>query len=257
MKNQSFHPRKIRIQKAPELDREQLKGRTIIALKRLGEQRFSDEPGGYSLDNWAKGLNILLDDFEEKMGKGLLTSQYLARRRELNGLLSNPVSTSSIDGDISEVRQKIADIDAKIEAEKAQVTSRIAEIKGEQVRSSAELARERERVANLAAERSSGSFFSRLIGGGQKSLKDSNSRVEEFESRLGVLNTEMLEQQKLLKSVERGSPESPLAEEWNASKSLQIRLEALESERLENVQLVKVREGVTTSIADAITKMSS
>lgn len=256
MKNQPFHPRKIRIQETPVLDHEQLKSRTIIALKRLGEQRFSDELGGYSLDNWTKGMNILLDDFEERMGEGRLPSEYLARRRELNTLLSNPVSTDSIDRDISETRQKIADVDGRIGAERERITSKIAELNGEQARNSAELARERERVSKPAAEGSSGSFFRRLVGGNPKTPKDSSSRVEESESRLGVLNTEILEQQRLLKSTERRSPESPLAEEWKVLESLQARLGALESERLENLQLVKVREGFTTSIADAIAKIS-
>jgi hypothetical protein len=256
MKNQSFHPRKIRIQEVPELDYEQLKSRTTIALKRLGEQKFSNEPGGYSLDNWAKGVNILLNDFEEKMGEGRLTSEYLARRRELNNLLSNPISTSSIDRDISEIRHEIADANDRIEAERVRIASSIAELKREQVRSSADLAQERDRISNLTEERSSGSFFRRLIAGDSKTQRDSRGLVEDLESKLDALNTEMLEQQRLLKSVQQRSPESPSAEEWKVLESLQTRLEALESERLENVQLVKVREVVTASIADAISKMS-
>jgi hypothetical protein len=256
MKNQSFHPRKIRIQETPELDLEQLKSRTIIALKRLGEQRFPGEPGGYSLDNWARGMDILLDDFEERMGERRLTSEYLARRRELNGLLSNPVSNTSIDRDISEIRLKIADIDGRIEAARGRIASKIAELRGEQARNLAELARERERVSNPVTERSSGSFFRRLVGGNPKTPKDSSGRVEGFESRLDVLNAEILEQQKLLKSVEQRSPESPIAEEWKALESLQTQVGVLENERLENVQLVKVREGFTAAIASAIAKIS-
>lgn len=256
MKNQSFHPRKIRIQEAPKLDHDQLKNRTIIALNRLGQQRLSDEPGGYSLDNWIKGMNILLDDFEEKMGEGKLSSDYFAKRRELNELLSRPISTTSIDKDISETKQKMTDASGRVEAERTRIASKIVELKSEQARCSAELVREQARVFNLATERSSGSFFRRLVAGNSKTPpKNSRGRAEELESRLGVIAAKILEQQKLLKSVEQRSPESPLAEEWKALESLQTRLEALERERLESTQLVKVREGITASIADTISKI--
>lgn len=257
MKNQSFHPRKIRIPETPKLDNNELKNRTIIALNRLGSQRLSDEPGGYSLDNWARGMNILLDDFEEKMGEGALPSDYFAKRRELNEFLSKPVLTSSFDRDISEVRLKMADADRRIEAESGRIASKIVKLKNEQAGCSAELAREQERISSLAAERSSDSFFRRLITKNPKSSEVSKSRVEELEARLGFLDNEVLGQKKLLKSVEQHSPESPLADEWKAIESLQIRLETLENERSERVQLARVREEITTSIADTIAKIPS
>ena len=68
MKNRSFHQRKIRIQETPKLDFDQLKARTITALNKLGQQTFSPEPGGYALENWTRGVKILLDEFEEKAG---------------------------------------------------------------------------------------------------------------------------------------------------------------------------------------------
>lgn len=257
MKNQPFHPRKIRIQQPPKLDHGELKNRTIIALNRLGQQRFSDEPGGYSLDNWARGMNILLDDFEEKMGEGRLPSDYFEKRRELDGLLAKPVSTSSIDRDISEVRRKMADTDGRIEAETKRIASRIAELRNEQARHSAELAKAQSKTSDPTAGRSSGSFFRRLVARNPGSPQSSKARVEELEAGLGVLNKEILEQQKLLKSVERRSPESPLAEEWKTLDSLQARLGALESERSESVQLAKAREGITASMADTISKIPS
>ena len=257
MKNQSFHPRKIRIPEPPKLDPDELKKRTIIALNKLGSQRFSDEPGGYSLDNWARGVNILLDDFEEKMGEGRLPSDYFAKRRELKELLSNPISTSSIDREISEIKLKMADADGRIEAETGRIAARVAELKNERAGCSAELTREQARISNLAPERSSASFFRRLIAKKPRDSQVSKSRVGELEARLGVLDKEMLEQQNLLKSAERHSPESPLAGEWKALESLQATLEALESERSESAQLVRVREELTASIADTITNIPS
>jgi len=256
MKGQSFHQRKIRIPETPELDYDQLKGRTITALNRLGQQKFSAEPGGYSLENWARGVNILLDDFEEKMGVGKLTPDYVEKRRELNDLFSRPVSTSSIDSSISDLKQSAAVVEGKIAEGRARLVSRVAELKSEQDSCSAELAQEQEKIAGPATDQGSGSFLKRLFNGNSKATaKDSGTKIKELESRLDVLPSEILGQQKFLKLIDQHSPESPLAEEWKALESLQTRLGALESERLERVQLVKEREVITSSIANTISRL--
>lgn len=258
MKNQSFHQRKIRIPETPKLDYDQLKSRTVLALNRLGQQKFSTEPGGYSLENWVRGVNILLDEFEEKMGVGRLSTDYVEKRHVLNDRLSEPISTTSIDKSISELRQNVADVEGRIKAGRARLVSRLVELKSEQDRCSTELVREQERISTLAADKSSDSFLKRLFGGNSRtSAKDSGTQVKELESRLGGLSNEMLGQQKLLKSVDQHSPESPFAEEWKALESLQARLDALEGERLERVQLVKERKEMTASIANTISGLPS
>jgi hypothetical protein len=257
MKNQSFHPRKIRLPETPDLDYGQLRSRTIIALSKLGRQKFSAEPGGYSLENWMRGVNILLDEFEGKMGKERLPADYFAKRRELNDRLSGPVSTSSIDTDIFGLRHDMADVRAGIEEGRERIASRLVELKSEQGRCSAELVQERERISNLVAGQNSGSFLRRIFVGKSKTpTEDSGDRVKVLESRLDTLSNEILEQQKLLKLVDRHSPESPLAEEWKALESLEARLEALENARLERLQLVKERETITASIVDTLSGMS-
>jgi hypothetical protein len=256
MKNQPFHQRKIRIPETPKLDYDQLKSRTIISLNRLGQQKFSAELGGYSLENWVRGVNMLLDEFEEKMGVGRLTPDYVEKRRELNDLFSRPISTSSIDRSISDLKQNVADVEGRFAEGRAQLVSRIAELEREQDSCSAELVQEQERIPSLATDQSSGSFLKRLfIGNSKTPAKDSGTKVKELESRLGVLSNETLGQKKLLKLVDRHSPDSPFAEEWKALESLQARLEALESERLDRVQLVKEREEITSSIANTISRM--
>ncbi|MDG6972103.1 MAG: hypothetical protein JRM74_05400 [Nitrososphaerota archaeon] len=60
MKNQSYHRHRTRIQGSPELDFRQLRDRTVNALNNLGRQKFSDEPGGYSLESWARGFGAIL-----------------------------------------------------------------------------------------------------------------------------------------------------------------------------------------------------
>jgi chromosome segregation ATPase len=162
----------------------------------------------------------------------------------------------SVDKNISEIKQSIADVEGRIEAEKARISSRITELRDEQTRCSANLAQERRRISDLAAEPRSDSFFKRLFAGNSKtSTKDTETKVQELESRLRALPDEILEQQKRLKSVGMGSPGSSFAEEWRVLDSLQSKLQALESERLERVQLVKEREQATASIAEAISRI--
>jgi hypothetical protein len=254
MKHNSLHPRNVRIEDAQELDHDQLKTRTTIALKKLGEQRFSSEPGGYSLDNWGKGVSVLLDDFEEKMGEERLTSEYMARRRELNDFISNPVSTASIDGDISEVARKMADAKGRIDAERRRIKTRLAELTNEQAKVSAELSAEREKAAGQAAKMPPPSLFRRLTRRESKAQEVSRDLADELETKLRSLNAETREQQELLKSIEARSPKSPSGEDWKLLDSLQARLDALEAERTEKVQLAGVRGVITASIADAISK---
>lgn len=258
MKNQSFHPRKIRIQETPRPNYDELKARTINALNKLGQQRFSTESGGYSLDNWIKGVNMLLDVFEKEVGSGLLSPAYLEKRRQLNDYMSRPVSTSLIDEEISVLRRKIADVEGRIDSERAQIASKLTDLRDEQSRCSEELIQEQDRISSEAVPRSSGSILRRLLGGNPKPpTKDPESRVKDLQSRFDTLSSEILEQQKLLVSIDKRSAESPYSSEWNELDSLRTRLDALDGERLGMVQLVKEREDVTASIAKEISTMSS
>jgi len=255
MKNQSFHQRKIRIQETPKLDFDQLKARTINALSKLGQQKFSTEPGGYALENWTKGVNVLLDEFEEGVGAARLSPDYLASRRELSELLSKPVLLTSVDEDMSELRVNISSIEGKIEAERAQRVSRISELRAAQAKYSDDLEHERRRDADAAAVQSPNSIFNRLLGRGKNQSESAESRIEELESKLATLPNEILEQQKQLKTIDLRSSGSLLAEEWNRLDSMQARLKELEKERWDRIELVKERAEATGSIADAISKM--
>ena len=256
MKNQSFHPRKIRLQETRKPNYDELKARTINALNKLGQQKFSTESGGYSLDNWVKGVNMLLDEFEEEVGRGWLTPVYLERRRQLNDDLSNPVSTSSLDEEISDLRQKVADAKGRIDSERARIASKVTDLKDEQSRCSAELAREQSRVASGEAVQNSDSIFRRLLRGNPKpAATDPEMRVKELQSRFDAISSEILDQQRLLKSIDQLPVESPLAETWNELQSSQASLDVLEVDRLRIVHFDKEREEITTLIAEAISTM--
>jgi len=255
MKNQSYHQRKIRIQEAPKLDFDQLKARTINALSKLGQQKFSTEPGGYAIDNWIRGVNVLLDEFEEKAGVARLSPEYLASRHELNERLSKPVQVASIDEDISQLNTSISGIENKIETERALIVSRVSELKTAQARYSGELERERRRVADAPAAQGTNSLFNRLLSRNKTPTKDPENRISELESKLAILPDEILDQKKKLSMIDLRSPESQFAEEWKQLETMQTRLNQLEEERSDRIQLVKERAEVTGSIADAISRI--
>jgi len=255
MKNQSFHQRKIRIQETPELDFDQLKARTINALNKLGQQTFSPEPGGYTLENWTRGVNILLNEFEKKAGATRVSPEYLASRHKLNERLSEPIQTSSIDEAISQHRSNISVIERRIEAERALMVSRISELKVMQTESSAELEREQRRATEAPAEQANNSLFARLFVRNKATPKNYDGRIVSLESRLASLTGEVLEQQKQLRAIDLRLPGSRYAEDWKLLESMQNKLNELEKERLDRTQLVKERAEATGSIADAISRI--
>ncbi len=255
MKNQSFHRKKIRIYDAPELDFDQLKSRTVNALSKLGQQKFSTETGGYALENWIKGLNVLLDEFEEKVGATRLSQEYLTSRNEANNRLSKPASTSSIDEGISELRARMSDIEGKVKAGRGLEVSRISELAVEQAQCLEELEQERRRVAGLTAGLSSGSLLGHLFGRKKVVTEDSDNRITELESKLAALQNDANERQKLLRMMDLRSPKSRFAEQWNELEGLQARLREMQEERLDRVQLTKVRADATRSISDAISRI--
>ena len=252
MKNQTFHRHKTRIQESPELGLEQLKARTINALNNLGRQKFSAEPGGYALENWVKGVNVLLDEFEEKAGAEGLSQDYRARRQELSYIVSRPVPLASIDDEMSGLRATISGIEDAIEAERDRLAAKTADLKAERVRCSSDLDAERARAAAAAEAQKSDSFLSRLLG--RKSTADDSERIDSLEARLASLSAEVAEQQRLLKDVDVHAPGGMFAGEWERLGAAQARLDELEKERAERADLVKERAELTASIADAISK---
>jgi hypothetical protein len=252
VKKHPYHRHRARIQGSPELDFSQLRDRTINALNNLGRQRFSDEPGGYSLENWARGIGVLLDEFEEKAGKENLSQDYRARRQELSYLVSRPVALASIDDEMSGLRATISRIEGAMEAERDRIAAKITDLKAERARCSSDLDAERARAAAAVEAQKSDSFLGRLLG--RKSPADDPERIESLEARLAALSAEVAEQQRLLKDVDVRATEGRFAGEWERFGAAQARLDELEKERAERADLVKERAELTASIADAISK---
>lgn len=241
-----------------EQDAEYLKNRTIIALGRLGQQKFSPEPGGYSLENWTKVVNLLLDDFEKRLGTENLTSEYVQKRRELTSWLSRPIDLTSIDGDISATRSNEDEIKRKLREVKIQTSSKIVHLKDELNKRSDLLEEKRAKLSSgQDMGQRSGSLLKRLFGREPSSSASALIEVEQLESDIQALSDEVLKQEKDLKSIERHPFESPWADDWKELVSLQTRLKGLEMERSEKLQLANEREELTTAIANAIVRISS
>lgn len=256
MKKQEFRQYKTRSSRTARQEYEELKTRTIAALDKLGHQKFSAESGGYSLENWTKGVNLLLDEFEEKVGATKLPPEYAEKRREMNDLLSRPVDLSSINEKISELGEAEAEVSRKIDEARTLTSSRIEGLQSELATCSADLEEEKRRLSGVAAVQRSRPFFGRLFSGNSKSTANaSEEKVKELESKLSTLTDEILERQKSLKSIDQRSPESPCAEEWEKLELLQAGLERLKDEKLDREQLVREREEITASIANAISKI--
>ena len=255
MKNQSFHPHKIRIYEAPKLDFDELRARTISTLDRLGQQRFSTEPGGYTLENWIKGVNVLLDEFEEKAGTARLSPECLGRRRELDARLSGSVSAAQTDEEIVELRTEMSRVEKKIEDGRTTTTAKIEELKAEEAKRLNELEQERSRLASVTRIQAADSFFGRLIGRGNAQAASPESRIEELQSRLAALSAEIVEQKELLKSIDIRAPGSRFAEDWVLLDSMETRLRRLDDERTARNQSAKERAELAGLVADAISRI--
>jgi hypothetical protein len=94
-----------------------------------------------------------------------------------------------------------------------------------------------------------------LLGRNRTTSKEPENRTRDLESKLATLSNEILEQQKELNMIVLRSSESRFAEEWKQLESMQARLEELEKERSDRIQLVKERAEVTGSIAGAISRI--
>lgn len=243
------------MQETPELDFGQLKARTINALNKLGQQKFSSELGGYALENWVRGVNVLLDEFEDKAGAPRLTPEYKASRQVMNDHLASPASTSSIDSEMSELRANMSAIEGRIEGERAATVSRISKLKIDQARLLAELERERGLVGGTTPEPQTSSYIVRLFGRKRNPTKNPENRISDIESKRAIVLNEILDQQTQLKTLDLRSPESPFAEDWKRLDSIRTRMKELENQKLDRIQLVKERIELTGPIADAISRI--
>ena len=185
-RKQEFHKHKIKLTEENHTNFSTLRERTTLALDKLGNQKFSPEPGGYMFSNWMTSFNMLLDDFEEKAGPENLPKEYYDSRQTLTAELMRPVDTHEIDAEIGKAQSEIE----STEFELAKLTSELGMIRESERKTSSEIdALKRKRadsekelanaVNDLNAAKKKQRFFSRLVSGKKADEVDSaKNRVD-------------------------------------------------------------------------------
>lgn len=199
-RKQEFHKHKIKISDEGHQDISELKERATMALAKLGSQKFSSDPGGYTFSNWMTSFNMLLDDFEEKVGVANLPRDYLDQRQKLTGDLLKPIDTSDIDDEIEKIDAEIKSTEleiAKLTAELSSIRERdretsvkISSLKRARADADKELANANNNL-NLAKKKQS--MFNRLFSGKRIEVDSAKSRVNSIEEEQQRIEKQILE----------------------------------------------------------------
>ena len=256
-KKQDYHiHRRGHFQEEGQLNPEEVRGRTIIALDRLGHQVLSSE-GGYDLQDWTRSLDSLLDDFQEKIGAGQITDEFRARRQAAVLSLTSPPADVATDEEIVKATQEEASARKALEELEKKAAERLASLRVERDACAKDLKLEREKLEELQAAKQSRQFFSRLVRSGP-STEESEKRIEGLEARLTKLEEEIEKSRKVRSVLEArdestGEPAYPEAE--RRLEEARNRLVSLQEDRKDRVQLTKEREAATKAISEVISSM--
>ena len=257
-KKQDYHVRKRgHVQETEELDLEQVRARTTLALDRLGHQVLSTEPGGYDLDDWMRNLNSLLDDFQEKVGPDLVTDEFRERRRAALLSLARPPSSTEPDSEIERLTQEEAAAKATLAELERKAAAKLAELKDEREACEKELKAAKQKLADLRAAKQSRPFFSRLMGSGPPT-EQAEARVAELEGKSNKLTEEIEKHRKVRSGLGAGSPAEgdSGAQARQSLEEAQKRLGELRSARQEMLQLSHEREVATKALSELIASMN-
>ncbi len=183
-KKQDYHIHKrAHFQETERPDPEEVRKRTILALERLGHQVLSSEPGGYDLEDWMRSLNSLLEDFEEKVGDGVVGDEFRARSQQALGRLVPSSSAKEIDQEIEKTTEEQAAASAAVDEAERRASARLASLREERDACVKELKKEKEKLAEIKEARQSRQFFSRILRAGP-STEQAEASVAELESKL-------------------------------------------------------------------------
>lgn len=173
----------------------------MLALEKLGNQKFSAEPGGYTFSNWMASLNTLLDDFEEKTGYGNLPKEYHSSRQRLTAELLKPVDTVEIDTEIEKAESEMRATEVEI----AKLTSEIGAIRDSKRKTNSEIdALKRKRTDSekelgeamnyLSAAKKKQKLISRIFSGKKNEEIDlAESKVDSVMKEQKAIDTKVAE----------------------------------------------------------------
>jgi hypothetical protein len=274
-KKQDFHRHKIKAGDitAP-VDFASLKERTMVSLTHLGEQLFSDEPGGYTFENWMNSFNLLLDEFEEQAGTQNLPKDYFDKRFELTSSLAQSTKSSSdLDLQILKLREEelvlrnaisALRIKTKLDRESQERRERLKVLEAEKNRDYEHLEKGKRDLEEKKRQiQDSSKLLKRLFGSpktlDKTSLETLEARVADISSKIEGIERKILDQKKRIEFADRiqildqtlGDP----GELQSRFDMIHLRLEELEANRFEELQLLDERKQATGTLREIISKI--
>jgi len=257
-KKQDYHIHKrAHFQETERPDPEEVRKRTILALERLGHQVLSSEPGGYDLEDWMRSLNSLLEDFEDKVGDGVVGDEFRARSQQALGRLVPSSSAKEIDQEIEKTTEEQAAASAAIDEAERRASARLASLREERDACVKELKKEKDKLAEIKEARQSRQFFSRILRAGP-STEQAEASVAELESKLKRTEDE-IERMRKARSVAgggvSGQGDPAYVEAQKRFEAARSKLLALQSSRENILQLVSEREAATQTLSQMISAL--
>lgn len=265
-KKQEYHKHHLKFVPEEHFSLEQLKERVSLGLQKLGTQVFSSEPSGYGFQNWMTSFNLLLDDFEEKCSPALLPKEYYDMRLKLTAELLEPVNTTDVDVQISDLQKETGVVEERI-ADIAENSEKVAveELRDDEVKI-VRLKKERIQLDldinsaknNLEAERKrvSQSVFKRLFSGSE-ALKPLQAKVDSLVTEKDEVekNIVSLEEDRVKKKGDAKKFGSDISGFRANLEELRAKLGELEAQKLAMTQIVEKRSMVTKLMADMISSL--
>ena len=253
-KKQGFHTAKRRPRQPEELDIEKVKERTSSGLEHLGRQTFSVDRGSYGMEGWVKSLNLLLEDFESKIGPDQLPESYAAQKEAIIRGLSTPVNTTELEAKVEAIRAEEAEIKMKLEREKERISARLVEMRNERDRKSKELENEKSSLERLIQERKSVSFLSKLAGRRGPSTKPLEDKIDGLKSTLLALEQEEKSLNTAWNSIQKRGTDSPdpYAADWRRLNDIGNQIDVLRKDLEERLQRAEERNGAAESLVRLI-----
>jgi SMC interacting uncharacterized protein involved in chromosome segregation len=241
-----------------QVNKEEVRKRTVESLEHLGHQKFSKEPGGYDLRGWLKSLKTLLNDFEDKIGAPSLSEEFHAKRKEVEAEFSKRGDAAQIDAEIEDIRKEEGDIKAKLKEESERIASRLSAIGGEKTGKAQELEQEKLNLKKVEEERRSVSFFSKLVGKSGPSTEPVQKKVQELENGLRMLEEETVNLQTVRKSIDgvKSAAGGIYEDLWRRLEALGAKLTELDAVREAQLQLGHEREEATEALRKVISELN-
>lgn len=272
-KKQEFHKHKIKFTEEEKFDFNAVKDKTVVSLTHIGKQQFSQEPGGYGFENWMKSFNLLLDDFEEGAGSANLSKDYFDKRQEFTSTLLKPATKSELDSEISKLQgreeslmEKLQKMGAKLTHERvsSERAAKIDVLNVERANYFDHLEDERKKLVQRKKEiEDSKRLFKRLFSGSKADgppISSIEAKIEVLESRVEGVDRRIRElRSKNDQSGYRVLTDEELRQEFPKQFSeldeLRAQLEELQTKKTNETETSKLREDITKSMAELISKI--